>query len=97
VWSHLALGPSRLVTRQLVCQFDPGQLAARPGVVLRDNPLGIVQAANRDVDFLGRVVELESQGRAAPAAKRADCPGGRRETSGFTSGEGKVLGPKTRP
>jgi len=48
-----------LVFRQLICQFDPNELAAYMSVVLRRELVWGIETASGDVDFLREIFVLE--------------------------------------
>ena len=77
--------PTFLVFGQLIGQFNPTELAARPCVVPRRQPVRFIKAARRDVDFIKEVVVLEGQLRAALRTEtpRALCR--RSKTGGLTA------------
>ena len=74
--------PTFFVFGQLIGEFDPTELAARPCVVPWRQPVWFIKAARRDVDFVKEVFVLEGQLRAALRTEtpRAFCrrpkPGG---------------------
>jgi hypothetical protein len=50
--SRLPSRPTFLVLRQMIGQFDPPELATRACVVPRRQPVWIIKATRRDVDFV---------------------------------------------
>jgi hypothetical protein len=59
--SQLPSRPTFLVLRQLICQFDPPELATGACVVPRRQHVWIIKATRRDIDFVWEVCVLESQ------------------------------------
>src|SRR6202030_507538 len=76
---------------------DPAQLAAEPGLVFGPHALGVVQAADRDVDFVREILGLEGQLRAALGAERAGPPASRFEARRLARGEAEVRPLETEP
>jgi hypothetical protein len=53
------------VLGQLIGQFDPTELATHVRVIPRRQPVWVIEATSRDVDFVQEVFVLEGQLRAA--------------------------------
>src|ERR1700712_3792677 len=78
--------PRLRMDRQAVGDHRPAQLFPGLGVVLRGEPVGVVQAAGRDVELLRGVDALVGEGRAAGPGETSHGLATRCETNGVGSG-----------
>src|SRR5262245_21578522 len=91
-------GWSRLrIVCQSVAQLYPLHLAARIDVVARRCGFGMIEAAGRDVDLIGRVIGLKRQLRAAMGTDAAASRAARPEVRRITLHESKFGRPYAEP
>src|ERR1700722_13056226 len=76
---------------EMIVENDPTQFAAQPCLIFGAHALGVVETADRDVDFVREVVGLEGELGAALGAERAR-PSARRLEAGRYAGDEAELG-----
>jgi hypothetical protein len=74
----------------MIVQHGPAQFAAQPRLIFGAHAFGVVQAADRDVDFVREVVGLEGELGAALGAERARPSARRLEAGRFAGREAKL-------